>query len=146
MDAFNVTLNDGDDIIDTFDYMDMELLDNYYYPGDIENLRKPWIHEAHFIPTVIVYGITFIIGVVGNLLVVFAIIGDRKCRSVTTSFMVSLAIADLLFLLICVPYETARHFIGHWSSGNFLCKLSGFANMLSAVASILNLTAVSVER
>ncbi|CAH1773851.1 unnamed protein product, partial [Owenia fusiformis] len=39
-----------------------------------------------------------------------------------------------------------RYFLGHWSGGMALCKISGFCEMLSAVASILNLTAVSVER
>ena len=64
----------------------------------------------------------------------------------TASYMVSLAVADLLFVLVCAPYESVRYFIGHWSSGAALCKLSGLAEMLSALASVLNLIAVSVER
>lgn len=64
----------------------------------------------------------------------------------TASFMVSLAVADLLFLLICVPYEVVRMLIAYWDSGSALCKLSGTVEMLSALASVLNLIAVSVER
>lgn len=60
--------------------------------------------------------------------------------------MVSLAVADLLFLLVCVPYETAKNFIGHWDTGTLFCKVSGAVEMLSALASVLNLIAVSIER
>ncbi|XP_071118624.1 QRFP-like peptide receptor [Haliotis cracherodii] len=130
---------------------DIPMLDPFgdyslYYEGDIENLKKPWLQEPHFIPTVSVYGIAFLLGLIGNSLVIFAMVGDRKSRSVTASFMVSLAVADLLFLLVCVPFETSRYFIGHWEIGPILCKLSGTVEMVSALASILNLTAVSIER
>ncbi|KAI8786656.1 neuropeptide FF receptor 2 [Biomphalaria glabrata] len=126
---------------------DNEQQGRFYYEDDnIQNLLKPWIHEPHFIPTVAVYGVTFLLGLVGNSLVIFAMVGDRKSRSVTASFMVSLAVADLLFLLVCVPYESAKYFIGHWHNGAVLCKMSGAVEMLSALASVLNLIAVSVER
>lgn len=118
----------------------------FNYEGDIDNLRHPWIREAHFIPTVTVFASTFLLGIVGNSLVVFALVGDKKRRNVTSSFLVSLACADILFLVICVPYEIVRYFIGPWSIGPSLCKLSGSVEMLSAVASIMNLTAISVER
>ncbi|XP_005099323.1 galanin receptor type 1-like [Aplysia californica] len=118
----------------------------YFYPGDVEKFLQPWTTEPHFIPTITVYGVAFTLGIVGNCLVIFAMLGDRKSRSVTASFMVSLAVADLLFLLVCVPYETARYFIGHWGSGSVLCKMSGAVEMLSALASVLNLMAVSIER
>ncbi|RUS75133.1 hypothetical protein EGW08_017117 [Elysia chlorotica] len=118
----------------------------YYYEGDIDILRKPWVTQPHFVPTILVYGLAFIFGLVGNSLVIFAMVGDRRYRSVTASYMVSLAVADLLFVLVCAPYESVRYFIGHWSSGAALCKLSGLAEMLSALASVFNLIAVSVER
>ncbi|GFO40713.1 class a rhodopsin G-protein coupled receptor gprals [Plakobranchus ocellatus] len=118
----------------------------FYYEGDIDNLRKPWVTEPHFVPIIVVYGLAILVGLVGNALVIFAMVGDRRYRSVTASFMVSLAVADLLFVLVCVPYESARYFIGHWSSGSAFCKLSGLVEMLSAMASVLNLIAVSVER
>lgn len=85
-------------------------------------------------------------GVVGNLLVVFALVGDKKARNATSAFLVSLAVADLVFLLVCIPYDTAAKMMGFWKGGKPLCKVSGFVEMLSATASILNLTAVSVER
>ena len=85
-------------------------------------------------------------GVLGNALVIFSLLVDRKSRNVTSSLLVSLAVADLVFLLVFVPYEAAVKMAASWVGGVVLCKLSGFAEMLSAVASILNLTAVTAER
>ncbi len=127
---------------DKYDY-------SYYLAGDkIEQVRLDWTTDPAFLPTAIVYSLTFFIGVSGNALVVFALVGDKKSRNATSSFLVSLAIADLLFLLVCIPYETAAKLLqaGYWSGGLALCKMSGFVEMLSASASILNLTAVSLER
>ncbi|KAJ8305302.1 hypothetical protein KUTeg_015847 [Tegillarca granosa] len=121
-------------------------LNGRYYMENLENLRKPWIMEPNFIPTVVVYGAAFLVGVIGNILVIFAVLGDRKSRSVTSNFMLSLAVADILFLVICVPYNTSQYVVDYWTGGTFLCKFAGFIEMLSAVASILNLSSVSVER
>ncbi len=121
---------------------------SYYLPGEsIHQIKSDWTSDPAFLPTTLVHGLTFIVGVTGNVIVVFALLGDKKSRSATSSFLVSLAIADLLFLLVCVPYETvSKVYAGYWTSGLALCKISGFVEMLSAAASILNLTAVSLER
>lgn len=119
---------------------------SYYYVGDLSQLHKPWLTETDFIPTVVIYGLAFTVGIVGNCLVIFAIVGDIKQRTNTTMFLLSLATSDILFLLVCVPYEVSRHFIDHWQLGAFLCKLSGFIEMMTAVLTVLNLTIISIER
>lgn len=129
-----------------WDYGREEDQTHFFYPGDLGELRKPWVKEPHVIPVVTVYTLTFIFGICGNTLVIFSLLKFHRSRSITSPFLTSLAVADLLFLLVCVPYETTRYFIGHWALGRAFCKISGFVEMLTAVASILNLTAVSVER
>nr|XP_053631301.1 uncharacterized protein LOC128687760 [Cherax quadricarinatus] len=61
-------------------------------------------------------------------------------------FLVSLAVADLLLLLLCVPLETLQYFLWTPHLSLPVCKLSSYCELLSAVASVLNLTAVSLER
>jgi hypothetical protein len=135
-----------------YDYIDglyetgSEGENRFYYYGDLSQLRKPWLTETDYIPTVIIYGLAFLLGIVGNSLVIFAIVSDIKQRTNTTMFLLSLASSDILFLLVCVPYEISRHFIDHWKLGAFLCKLSGFIEMLTAVLTVLNLTIISIER
>ena len=123
--------------------------DNYddaIYSEDLSMLWTPWKEDKAFLPTVVTYGIAFAVGVIGNSLVVFSLLCDRQSRNVTSSFLVSLAVADLLFLLICVPYETMAKHAEYWKGGLALCKLSGFIEMLSGCATVFNLTAISVER
>ena len=126
--------------IDTsdFDYKD--------YQSNLNQVKTPWTEDQAFWPTSLTYGIAFIVGVIGNSLVMFALLVDKKSRNVTASFLVSLAAADLLFCLLCIPYETSAKLTGFWAGGLALCKIMAFVEMLSASASILNLTAVSVER
>ena len=73
---------------------------------------------------------------------------DKKyiSRSPTCTFLVSLAVADLLLLVIYVPLETLGYFVITWDAGGTVCKLSSYVEMLSGMASVLNLTAVSIER
>lgn len=123
-----------------------EDIERFYYYGDISKLRKPWIKEPDFIPTIIIYGLAFLVGIFGNTLVILAIVGDIKQRTNTTVFLLSLATSDVLFLLVCVPYEISRYFITHWQIGTFLCKFSGFIEMMTAVLTVINLTIVSIER
>ncbi|RWS22337.1 neuropeptide FF receptor 2-like protein, partial [Leptotrombidium deliense] len=72
--------------------------------------------------------------------------GRGKLRSPTASFLVSLAAADLLLLLVYIPLETLEYFVITWDKGGSVCKLSCYVEMLSGVASVLNLVAVSIER
>ena len=61
-------------------------------------------------------------------------------------FLVSLAVADLLLVAVCAPLETMGYFLNPWTQGGSLCQLQSYVEMLSAVASVLNLTAVTLER
>ena len=61
-------------------------------------------------------------------------------------FLVSLAVADLLLVVVCAPLETMGYFLNSWTKGGSLCQLQAYVEALSATASVLNLTAVSLER
>lgn len=113
---------------------------------DLSIVRNSLTDDKAFWPATIVYSLTFVTGLIGNLLVIFSLTGDRRSlHSVTAVFLVSLVLADLV-LLTNAPYEVAARFTGHWPFGVVLCKLSGFIEMLSSAAAVWNLTAVSVER
>ncbi|XP_032777367.2 cholecystokinin receptor type A [Daphnia magna] len=92
------------------------------------------------------YSVIFVIGVLGNVTAMMGMIGDRKSRNATTLFLVSLSAADLLLLLVCAPLEVLQYFVIQWDDSGTICKTAKYAEVLSAVASVLNLTAVSLER
>ena len=59
--------------------------------------------------------LTFVVGVVGNTLVVVTVARDKKMHTVTNYFIVNLAVADLLVLLFCVPVSVVPVYLyGGW--------------------------------
>ncbi len=76
-----------------------------------------------------------------------ALLADvRSSRSATCLFFANLAIADILFLLLSVPYERFARFISHWPSGSLLCKLIAYVETVAGQSTVLNLAALSIER
>lgn len=56
----------------------------------------------------ILFGIIFIVGLIGNLLVVVVVLFNPLMRSTTNYLIINLAISDLLFVIMCIPF-TARY-------------------------------------
>ncbi len=93
-----------------------------------------------------IYVLAYLIGVVGNGLVVYLIIKVKKLHSITSLFLVSLAAADLLLILICVPVKVIEFLTNNWVFGGFMCKTFHYLHTFTAICSVLNLTAMSLER
>ena len=78
---------------DTYDYY------YYYYEVDFS------VPLGELLPVTLVYSLTLLLGLVGNVLVIFSISYYRRMRTVTNVFLLSLASADLLLVLVCVPIK-----------------------------------------
>ncbi|XP_076441011.1 neuromedin-B receptor-like [Babylonia areolata] len=98
-----------------------------------------WIFIALFV-------VVFIVGLGGNCLVCFAVWRNPRMRSVTNIFLVNLAVADLLVVLICLPPTAAEDFFGFWHLGLEMCKIVKYVQKVSVFVSVLTLTAISIER
>ncbi|RMX47509.1 hypothetical protein pdam_00002129 [Pocillopora damicornis] len=81
----------------------------------------------------------------GNALVILAFKRNMKIRTVTNYFVVSLAVADILVALVSMPIWAAYLMSGVLLKEVFL-KVWTFMDILCGVASIINLTAISIER
>ncbi|XP_052403683.1 type-1 angiotensin II receptor B [Carassius gibelio] len=103
-------------------------------------------HDLIFTFIPIVYSCNFIIGIVGNSLVVAVIYFCLKLKNVANIFVLNLALSDLTFLLT-LPIWAVNTATGYkWVFGDFLCKaISGMA-LLSLYTSIFLLTALSIDR
>ncbi|XP_068248929.1 galanin receptor 2a-like [Palaemon carinicauda] len=146
------------DYVDQDGFWDSNDTENYYFANesvdklmaltidDPDDLRRPWKTIPFFYVYIITYLITLIFGMLGNVAVILLMAGDRKSRTTTNMFLVSLSVADLLMLVLCVPLETVKFFVVLWDSGGTACKMANYFMMLSFTASVLNLTAVSLER
>ncbi|XP_031566911.1 muscarinic acetylcholine receptor M1-like [Actinia tenebrosa] len=88
-----------------------------------------------------------IISLVGNMLVILSFRAVQKLRTVTNFFVVSLAVADLLIAVFSMPIWAAHLLTGpDWKYSIMLMKLWTCVDIMCGVASIINLTAISIER
>ena len=73
------------------------------------------------------YGFVFVLGVIGNGLVVSVVLCIPSMKTVTNYFIVNLAVADLLVALFCLPITLlANIFWGQYH----LCYKSAFVYIL----------------
>uniref|UniRef100_A0AAV2LA32 Type-1 angiotensin II receptor n=1 Tax=Knipowitschia caucasica TaxID=637954 RepID=A0AAV2LA32_KNICA len=94
----------------------------------------------------IVYGCNFIIGIVGNSMVVAIIYCYMKLKTVAHIFVLNLAISDLTFLITLPMWATVTATGYHWPFGGFLCKATAALAMFNLYTSIFFLTALSIDR
>lgn len=104
--------------------------------------------ECYVVLAVSVVIVIFVIGFVGNILVIVVIIKRRSMHTTTNCYLLSLAYADLLLLLSAAGPATADPFYrrGEWPYGYALCSLVVFIQYFGANASALSITAFTVER
>lgn len=69
------------------------------------NDTVPSMPLEEVIPVSFIYSVTLLLGLVGNGLVIFSISYYGRMRTVTNVFLLSLATADLLLVLFCVPVK-----------------------------------------
>nr|XP_046255364.1 chemerin-like receptor 1 [Scatophagus argus] len=93
----------------------------------------------------IIYCVIFIVGILGNGLVIY-VTGCRMKTTVNSVWFLNLALADFLFLsfliftMISLPH-------GHqWYFGRFMCKFNSLVGVVNMFASIFILTAISLDR
>lgn len=117
--------------------------DEFYGLSDAEELElkiKSFFFTVFFV-------LTFFIGFVGNTLLIYLILKVKKLQSITSLFLMSLASADLLLIMICVPMKITEFLSDNvWIFGSFMCKLYHYMHTFTAVCSVMNLTAMSLER
>ncbi|XP_023931792.1 alpha-2C adrenergic receptor-like [Lingula anatina] len=91
--------------------------------------------------------VAIMIGIIfGNIMVILAILTDNQLRSIQNSFLVSLAVADLLVGLLIMPLCLSYELMGYWYFGEVLCELWLAMDVLLTTASILNLCIISLDR
>ncbi|KAH3735249.1 hypothetical protein DPMN_048752 [Dreissena polymorpha] len=114
-----------DDIITQNDSFSTAL---YAYENNLteQNSSKSEIHsppEYIVISSSIFYAIIFIVGIVGNILVVVVISCSRRMKTTVNKYLVNLCIADMLVILVCMPTALVDIFTKEvWVFDEFMCK------------------------
>ncbi|XP_077176310.1 C-X-C chemokine receptor type 4 isoform X2 [Paroedura picta] len=95
-----------------------------------------------FLPTV--FSIIFLLGIIGNGLVIVVMGYQKKLRSMTDKYRLHLSVADLLFVLT-LPFWSVDAVIS-WYFGNFLCKVVHIIYTVNLYSSVLILAFISLDR
>ncbi|XP_070538282.1 histamine H2 receptor-like [Ptychodera flava] len=87
-----------------------------------------------------------IISVLGNILVILSPIVNKRLRTVTNFFLVSLAFADTLIGILVLPFSAYNELHRRWHMGAPFCNVYVSFDVLFCTASILNLFVICVDR
>lgn len=94
----------------------------------------------------ICFSLIGITGFLGNTLVIFVVLLNPQMRSTTNMLIINLAIADLLFVIFCVPFTAIDYVADEWPLGNAWCKIVQYLIIVTALASIYTLVLMSLDR
>ncbi|XP_076315511.1 orexin/Hypocretin receptor type 1-like [Tachypleus tridentatus] len=112
----------------------IELIEEYIFPTPYE-----WV-------LISLHMTVFVVGLVGNALVCLSVYRNLSMRTVTNYFIVNLAVADFLVILICLPPTVLWDVTETWFFGSVMCKLVVYLQGVSVSVSVLTLTFISLDR
>ncbi|XP_077999721.1 QRFP-like peptide receptor [Glandiceps talaboti] len=122
-----------------------EFLEKY----DYEHILSPVVHQlsssARTVLTIF-YVLIFVVGLLGNGLVIVVVAANKSMQTVTNVFIVSLAISDIMIAVLSVPFTLVEASTAEWVMGLFMCKLVNFITVLSLVSSVLTLSCIAIDR
>ncbi|CAJ0575105.1 unnamed protein product, partial [Mesorhabditis spiculigera] len=95
------------------------------------------------IPTI--FALIILIGVVGNVLVVVVAL-HRQMRNSTNTLIIGLAISDLMFLLLCIPFTAIDYAMPIWVFPEWTCSMINYFQHISAYFSVWTLTLMALDR
>jgi allatostatin receptor len=80
------------------------------------------------------------------LQVVLVVAANQQMRSTTNLLIINLAMADLLFIVFCVPFTATDYVLPFWPFGDVWCKIVQYLIVVTAYASVYTLVLMSLDR
>ncbi|XP_017083060.1 allatostatin-A receptor isoform X2 [Drosophila eugracilis] len=109
---------------------------------------EEWVAIRGTLPWIVIFlfGVIAITGLLGNLLVILVVVFNKNMRSTTNLMIVNLAAADLLFVILCIPFTATDYMVYYWPYGRFWCRSVQYLIVVTAFASIYTLVLMSIDR
>ena len=103
--------------------------------------------DFEIISQAIILIVVLIVSVGGNGLVCFLVFTVKQLQIPTNYFILSLALADFLFAVVCLPLRIVNVLQNYlWTLGLGACRFWVWLDLFFCSASIANLAAISVDR
>ncbi|KAL6102063.1 oprm1 [Pungitius sinensis] len=91
------------------------------------------------------YSIVCVVGLVGNVLVMYIIVRYTKMKTATNIYIFNLAFADAL-VTSTLPFQSVNYLMGTWPFGDAVCKVVMSIDYYNMFTSIFTLTTMSIDR
>ncbi|NWV75295.1 GPR34 protein, partial [Dasyornis broadbenti] len=114
--------------------------------SEIHNDAKCSMDENSLsVALIVFYSIIFVVGLVGNIIALFAFLRIHQKRNSIQVYLLNIAVADLL-LIFCLPFRILYHITNKWIFGRILCKIVGTLFYMNMYISIVLLGLISLDR
>ncbi|XP_041650062.1 CX3C chemokine receptor 1-like [Cheilinus undulatus] len=119
-----------------------------YYSGNHEDsspceFGELWSFGKVFLPTF--YSVVFILGFIGNSLVVCVLVIYRNQINLTDICLFNLALSDILFVLT-LPFYAHSSRVGQWTFGSFMCAFISGLHSTGFFCSTFFMVVMSIDR
>jgi len=85
--------------------------------------------------------------VLGNGMVIVAVLTHKRLQTVTNAFVVSLAIADIMVAILVMPFGIYQQFNNkNWQLGRLWCLITTSFDVMFTTTSIFNLSCLAIDR
>uniref|UniRef100_A0A8C5I9B1 Endothelin receptor type B n=1 Tax=Gouania willdenowi TaxID=441366 RepID=A0A8C5I9B1_GOUWI len=109
-------------------------------------LESAGIRDAFKYINITVSLVVFLVGIVGNVALLKVIYANKCMRTGPNYLIASLALGDLIHIVIDIPINAYRLMAEDWPFGLVVCKLTPFIQKTSVGVTVLSLCALSVDR
>uniref|UniRef100_A0A3B4FUV9 C-C chemokine receptor type 2-like n=2 Tax=Pundamilia nyererei TaxID=303518 RepID=A0A3B4FUV9_9CICH len=107
------------------------------YMGDVKDFNKVFLTTL--------YSLVFIMGFIGNGLVVCVLVKHRNQCNLTDICLFNLALSDLLFVFT-LPFFSHYVRVGQWTFGDFMCRLISGSHHIGFFSSIFFMVVMTLDR
>ncbi|XP_043117895.1 C-C chemokine receptor type 5-like [Puntigrus tetrazona] len=116
-----------------------------YYDGDFDSSALSCVYGEYGASILsVLYSLFFVVGFLGNVLVIWVVLMGVRLRSMTDICLLNLAIADL-FLVSSLPF-LAHYARNHWIFGDVMCTIVLSVYHIGFYSGIFFIVLMSVDR
>ncbi|KAM9342542.1 LOW QUALITY PROTEIN: cholecystokinin receptor [Pholidichthys leucotaenia] len=96
---------------------------------------------------ILLYSLIFFLSVFGNLLIIVVLLTvNKRMRTVTNSFLLSLAVSDLMMAIFLHALHLIPSILKDFIFGAAMCKIVSYLMCISVSISTFSLVAIAIER
>ena len=114
--------------------------------GRKDQLTPEYSYEA-IVVLVLLTSLFCLFAFAGNVTVIVAITRDRIIsKHKQHLYLLSLAVADALLVVLVVPFSLTNQLLGYWPFGDVYCRIYMSLDILFCTASICNICCIGIDR